>query len=167
MVASCDDVQKAFEDFLRVGKRMIGTPSRLAALYLEILLLTIADSGGAPRANSQRASVTYARCREYLEQHFMEVRTLKDAARACHVDVTYFCRLFARFAQRSPYDFLQRLRMNHAATMLESGRLLVREVADALDMDAFHFSRAFKRIYGLSPSAFSSERVQFSVPSEQ
>jgi AraC-like DNA-binding protein len=56
--------------------------------------------------------------------------------------------------------FLQRLKMNRAAAMLESGHLLVREVADLLGMDAFHFSRVFKRIHGLSPSTFASERVQ-------
>ena len=155
-----DDVQKAFEDLLRAGQRTHGNTPKLAALNLEILLLTIADAGGTPHAKVQRAFMTYARCRQFIEQHFMEIATLESAAVACHVDVSYLCRLFTRFARQSPYVFLQRLKMNHAAAMLESGRLLVREVADLLGMDAFHFSRAFKRIHGLSPSAFANERMR-------
>jgi len=158
-VALGDDVQKAFENLLRTGQRTVPSTPRMAVLYLEILLLTIAESGGAPHAKVQRAFMTYSRCRQFLEQNFMAVATIEDAADACHIDVSYLCRLFSRFARQSPYAFLQRLKMNHAAEMLESGRLLVREVADLLGMDAFHFSRAFKRIHGLSPSAFASERI--------
>jgi len=154
------DVQKAFEDLLRAGQRTQGNTARLASLYLETLLLTIADAGEAPQAKGQRAFMTYSRCRQFLEQHFLVIATLEDAASACHVDVSYLCRLFALFARQTPYVFLQRLKMNRAAAMLESGHLLVREVADLLGMDAFHFSRVFKRIHGLSPSTFASERVQ-------
>ena len=159
-VTLVDDVQKAFEDLLRAGQRTQGNTSHLAALYLEILLLTISDASGTPQAKGQRAFMTYSRCRQFLEQHFLVIATLEDAASACHVDVSYLCRLFALFARQTPNGFLQRLKMNHAAALLESGHLLVREVADLLQMDAFHFSRAFKRIHGLSPSTFASERVQ-------
>jgi len=155
-----DDVQKAFEDLLRAGQRTHGNTAKLAALNLEILLLTVADASGTSQAKVQRAFTTYARCRQFIEQHFMEIATLESAAASCHVDVSYLCRLFTRFARQPPYVFLQRLKMNHAAALLESGKLLVREVADLLGMDAFHFSRAFKRIHGLSPSAFANERIR-------
>lgn len=158
-VAFGDDVQRAFEDLLGSGQRTAGNTARIASLHAEALLLTIADSSGTSKARVQRAFVTYSRCLRYIEEHFLELATLEQAANACHVDVTHVCRLFARFAPQSPYALIQCLKMNHAAALLESGRLLVREVADQLGMDPFHFSRAFKRVHGLSPSAFSNGRL--------
>jgi AraC-like DNA-binding protein len=43
-----------------------------------------------------------------------------------------------------------RLKMNRATELLVDGGLLVKEVAEKLEfVDAFHFSRVFKRFYGL------------------
>jgi len=48
-----------------------------------------------------------------------------------------------------------RLRMNRAAEKLRSPGVLVSEVADDLGFsDPFHFSRTFKRVFGVSPSSF-------------
>lgn len=157
-VAMGEDVQKAFEDLLRCGQRALAHRPQLTSLYLRALVYTILDAGGAPHVRSLRAYATYRRCRQSMAERFADFATLDDAAAACHVNVSYLCRLFARFAQQSPYAFLQQLRMNHAAALLEGSRLLVREVADVLGMDAFHFSRVFKRVHGMAPSIFAAER---------
>jgi AraC-like DNA-binding protein len=159
-VAAGDEVQKAFEDLLRAGQRGVGASERLVALHLEILLLTVAEAGMPARSSAQRAFQTFKRCQRYLEEHFENVATVEQAAAACHVDVAYFCRLFARFDRQTPYGFLQRLKMNQAASLLETSRFLIREVADRMRMDPFHFSRAFKRVHGLSPTAFLKHRLQ-------
>ena len=158
-VTLSDTVQKAFEDLLHAGQRPHGS-ARVCTLYLEILFLAIAEAGEPSAAISQRAFLTFTRCRQYLEENFHTISTVEQAAAACHLDVAYVCRLFARFARQSPFHFLQRLKMNHAASLLETGQCLVREAADALDMDPFHFSRTFKRVHGISPSAFMTERMR-------
>jgi AraC-like DNA-binding protein len=156
-------VQKAFEDLLRAGQRTQDA-KRLGALHLEILLLIIAGSSGPAAVRSQRAFLTFTRCRQHLEEHFLRIKTAEEAARECHIDAAYLCRLFARFARQSPYGFLQRLQMNHAAALLEGGQHLVREVADVFGMDPFHFSRTFKRVHSVPPSIFIEERLR---PSEK
>ena len=158
-VATGDDVQKAFEDLLRSGQRGLNASERMVALYLEVLLLTVAEAGMPTQPAAQRAFHTFKRCQRYLEEHFEELSTIEQAAKACHIDVAYFCRLFVRFGRQTPYAFLQRLRMNRAASLLETSRFLVREVADQMNMDPFHFSRAFKRVHGLSPTAFLEDRL--------
>lgn len=48
-----------------------------------------------------------------------------------------------------------RLKMNVAAVRLHAPGTLVKQVAAELGFsDPFHFSRAFKSIFGLSPEAF-------------
>ncbi len=44
--------------------------------------------------------------------------------------------------------------MMHAATLLDGGGRIVREVAEELGLDPFHFSRVFKRVHGVSPAEF-------------
>jgi AraC-like DNA-binding protein len=55
----------------------------------------------------------------------------------------------------TPYRFLMRLKMSHAASLLLNPDALVKEVAYELDFsDPFHFSRSFKSVYGVSPERF-------------
>ena len=73
-------------------------------------------------------------------------------AAACRLDAAYLCRLFRRFDHQSPYQFLMRLRMARAAELLQDANRLVKQVAHELRFsDPYHFSRAFKRVYGVPP----------------
>ena len=48
-----------------------------------------------------------------------------------------------------------RLRMTRAAALLREPGVLVSKVSDELGFsDPFHFSRTFKRVFGVSPSDF-------------
>ncbi len=48
--------------------------------------------------------------------------------------------------------------MTHAAGRLLMHEKLVKEVADEMGYsDPFHFSRTFKRVFGVSPNRFVSE----------
>jgi len=158
-VAATEEIQAVFEQLLVVGRRGTAAAARIAGLQVEMLLLMIAEAR-APRATRARqAFQTFRRCRDYLEEHFLELDTAEQAAEACHVAPAYLSRLFTRFAGQAPYRFLMRLKMNHAATLLEEGRLIVREAAETFHMDPFHFSRAFKRVHGFSPMAFLQARA--------
>ncbi len=48
--------------------------------------------------------------------------------------------------------------MQHAAALLDGGQMIVREVAEQLGLDGFHFSRVFKRVHGVSPAEFLRRR---------
>jgi AraC-like DNA-binding protein len=63
-------------------------------------------------------------------------------------------RLFRRFGCPPPCEYLVRTKRFHAAELFDSGNLLLREVAEGLGMDPFLLPRVFKRVHGLSPSAF-------------
>jgi AraC-like DNA-binding protein len=101
------------------------------------------------------AFATYSRCKDYIEWKYLEVATLEAIAKACEVDAPYLCRLFARFHDESPYQFLIRLRMGHASRILLESDASVKSVAAALGFkDAFHFSRVFKSVHRVPPSRF-------------
>jgi AraC-like DNA-binding protein len=90
-----------------------------------------------------------------MDENFLEIRTIEDVARACHLSVGHLTRSFTRFGYGAPYRYLTRRKMQHAAALLDSGALMVGEVADRLGIDPFQFSRVFKRVHGISPSDFA------------
>ena len=80
---------------------------------------------------------------------------LQEIAQECGVSEAYLCRLFQRYDRQTPYPFLTRLKMNRAAKLLDDpGRLVKQIAADPSYRDAFHFSRAFKNVFGVSPRGF-------------
>ena len=157
-VAVADEVQAAFEHLLTAGRRGTQTAARVAALQGQILLLMVSEVRLPSGTRENQALQTFRRCQQFLEENFLSVNTAEEIARTCHIAPAYLSRLFRRFAGQPAYRFLMRLKMNHAATLLEQQHLRVREVADAFAMDPFHFSRAFKRVHGLSPVAFLRSR---------
>jgi AraC-like DNA-binding protein len=124
----------------------------LCETLARLLLLKIQQHAVAGGRRVPQSFRTYERLRQYLEEHHLRVRTVDDLARECHVTPMYVSRLFRRFGGTGAYQFLLRLRMNHAAELLDEG-LLVKEVAARLGFaDAFQFSRAFKRAHGVAPT---------------
>ena len=98
---------------------------------------------------------TYQSSREIIRKNCLTLRSLDEIAGQCRIDGAYLCRLFKRFDSHSPYQYLMRLKMN----MLQSPNASVKQVAYELGFgDPFHFSRAFKRVFGMSPSSFKSLR---------
>ncbi|WP_201008587.1 helix-turn-helix domain-containing protein [Paenibacillus glycanilyticus] len=65
---------------------------------------------------------------------------------------------FTRFRERtgmSPNQYMQELKLAAAKTSLETTQASVKEIAAALQFyDEFHFSKLFKKRYGLSPRAY-------------
>ena len=75
------------------------------------------------------------------------------------MDGAYLCRLFRRFDHESPYHRLMRLKMSHAAARMQMPGTLGKQIAAELGFDdPYHFSRAFKSVFGLAPTKLVRER---------
>jgi AraC-like DNA-binding protein len=124
------------------------------------LILRLASNATPGDEHLSPVYATYLRCREHIERHFAELLTLQQIASETGIDGAYICRLFQRFDHHSPYHTLVRLKMNEAAERLRTTDTLIRDVAASLGYaDAFHFSRAFKSVFGISPQSF--RRLRF------
>jgi AraC-like DNA-binding protein len=157
-LAATSEVRQAFDALVRLAAGHHWLNARTCELQVELLLLVIVRSTQPGSRSERRSLATFERCRRHIETHFLALNTLEEAAAACHVDVAYLCRLFRRFLDDTPFRYLQRLQMQWAAERLHTSGRLIREVADDLRIDPFQFSRTFKRIHGVSPSAFLNAR---------
>jgi AraC-like DNA-binding protein len=148
-------LEATFEELIQNGLKNTRFSSRICTALLECLVLKTAESLLPGQDVQGSAFAAYQRCRQHIQSHCAELRTLTEAARGCHVDPAYLCRLFQRFDHQTPYQFLLRLKMNLAASRIQTPGAMVKQVAAELDFDdPCHFSRAFKSVFGLSPEAF-------------
>jgi AraC-like DNA-binding protein len=107
---------------------------------------------------SSEAFQTFEMACHLMEERFLEFRTVEEVAAEIGFSPIYLSRLFKRFAGSGAYRYLLRLRMNYAAELILERGLKVSAVAQRLRYaDAFQFSRAFKRVFGVPPSSLSKK----------
>jgi AraC-like DNA-binding protein len=152
-------LQPLFDELIQAGSNAHRGNADLCAKLLECLSLRISSSR-APIESAQTLSfATFQRCRKHIGQHALRLQSLDQIASECHINQAYLCRLFQRFDHSSPYKYLLRLKMNHAAERLQQTDILVKQVAvESGFSDPFHFSRVFHSILGMSPAAFRGLR---------
>lgn len=150
-----EPIRRTFDTLIDRGVRKSSLARPLCATITRQLLLMCRDDAADLGNRDTLAFATYTRVREYIQENFLELNKLDAIARTCELDGPYLCRLFARFHDESPYQFLTRLRMGHASRILLESDATVKEVAAALGFkDAFHFSRVFKSVHHAPPSRF-------------
>lgn len=162
--ATVSDPRQVMELFELLHRNGSGSgPNRhdICALLAELLLLKINELPLAGAKQDTQAFLTYERARQHIEQHYLRIECLDDLARAVHVDPAYLCRLFKRYNSLSPLRYCMQIKMNHAAELLLASGALVKNVSSQLNFsDPYHFSRAFKSIYGIPPENYMQKRRQ-------
>lgn len=79
-----------------------------------------------------------------------------ELARRCGVTPDHFTRCFTRLLEQSPQQFLLEVRLQAAATALLAPEAEpIKQVAERAGYASVHsFTRAFSRLFGVSPAAF-------------
>ncbi|MDD3925246.1 MAG: AraC family transcriptional regulator [bacterium] len=95
----------------------------------------------------------FMQIKHYLETNIDQDIRLERLAQATHLSVSHFCNEFKRYFGIPAVDYLISLRLHQAAFLLHDHNLSVTEVARQVGYkDIYHFSRLFKKHYGMSPS---------------
>jgi len=146
------EIQPLFDELVRNGLRGTSRSPEICARLLAGLILKIDDARAPLSGQDTLAFSTYQQCRGHIDQNYLRLRSLEQAAAECRVDMAYLCRLFQRYDHQSPYRALIRLKMNFAAQRLQSPDTMVKHIAEETGFtNQFHFSRVFKSVFGLSP----------------
>ena len=154
-----DEIAQILDNIINHGISDSSYRSMICSTLLEYLIFRIAETRVTEETEFSRAFVTYQDCRQHVKENFTELNSLQEVADACNIDNAYLCRLFKRFDTQSPYQYLIHLKMAYAAESLQSPDILIKEIAYKLGFDdPFHFSRVFKKTFGISPQAFRKLR---------
>lgn len=130
----------------------IETLTRMLAQYLADRPDVRADGASA---HVDIAPLKLKRVLDYIDAHLGEPVDLDMMAAVAGLSRFYFGSVFKRATGRSPYQHLLYRRVARAQTLIAQSELSLREIAEASGFSSpAHFSAAFRRETGLSPSCY-------------
>lgn len=128
---------------------------QFCVLAAETLLLHSCDEGEIHRNRFSHAYDSYLKCRTEIQSNFRVLDTIGELAEQVGLDPAYISRLFQKFDHEGPYACLVRTKMSEAARLLMHEALSIKEVGWKVGYDdPAHFSRVFKKTFGVSPKNF-------------
>lgn len=151
------------EDFrLRLSEALDDLDSELPALQMDDLIAGLADSlwrhaddRRSPKAGHAEGPVArqaMLRCRDYLAANRTRTVSSAELEAVSGLDRYAVARHFRRLMGTSPHRYLVMRRLDHAKSLMSSGRLGLAEVAMTAGFaDQAHFSRHFKKAFGMPP----------------
>lgn len=107
----------------------------------------------ATAANNDKREIYQAR--EYIESHYMENLTLEIMAEKVHMNPYYFSGLFKKKSGENFKDYLNKVRMEHARSLLLTSDKKTTEIAEEVGFrEVRSFSDTFQKLYGETPSGY-------------
>lgn len=96
-----------------------------------------------------------ARARQYIADHQSEAISLGDVSQAVNMSSFYFCKVFKKATGLKFTDYLSRVRIERAKSLLLNPNVRITEVAFEVGFQTLtHFNRVFRKVVGESPTAF-------------
>ncbi len=106
-------------------------------------------------SNSSRISENISKTVSYINTNYEKKITLDELAEISGYSKSRFMNVFSKAIGMTPIKYLNKIRISCAAELLASDGQSISEIAFACGFDdSLYFSRAFKKIYGISPSEF-------------
>lgn len=129
----------------------------LESLGLSLMLGELKRHAMAPAACASTVSALgrqLEQAREYLLADLSDPPSISALARQVHMSESSLKRAFRKAYGMSIFSFFRAHRLEHAKSLLSRGEMNVTEVAFCVGYSNHsHFSRAFKRHFGISPKS--------------
>ena len=127
-------------------------------LYLLLDYLTRSSSSSRMLRGGKLLDFYFREATSFIEQNFQNDISVEDIAAFCNLNRSYFGKIFRDAVGKSPQEFLISYRMTKAAELLKLTELTIKDIGNAVGYPSqLHFSRAFKKTYGISPREWRSE----------
>jgi len=131
------------------------------ALTIGLVLHLLAHYGVAkPKAPAPLGKLNAFQLRtvvDHIDAHIHEDVPLLELARLAHVSPFHFARLFRRTVGIPPHQFVLRLRIQRAISLMKSRTLSLAHIAAECGFhDQPHFTRVFRTVTGTTPAAHPS-----------
>jgi AraC-like DNA-binding protein len=147
-------IHDLFDQLIECGGLHPDVAREIGMRLSELILLRVRSDAWTSGDRHSESLGSFVRCRRFIEENFITLQSVDEVARRCSVDPTYLARLFKRFANERPLQFLTRLKVNHAADLImRKGASVSQAAVEVGYPDPYHFSRVFKRVHGTSPGS--------------
>lgn len=140
---------KAIEKWIDIIWQSEDLCQRYAAAYqLTGILLQYGTVVREPEENMMQLQ-------RYVAEHFCEKIEAAELAGIIHCSVPQVYRFTKKYFAMSPANYVNSIRLQNAAKLLESSSMQIKEVAFSSGFDdVTYFSKLFKKSFGTSPSEY-------------
>ncbi|WNS45414.1 AraC family transcriptional regulator [Paenibacillus sp. MMS20-IR301] len=157
-VADPDGVRAIFNEMIALFQ----DTGFLAALRLQASLLTLLalclESGGYANFMNDLMHTSdqgkLANVLLYIDKRITQPLEVEELAELVHLHPNYFIPYFKKFMGVPPMQYVQLKRMDLAKRQLSGTGISIAGIAEQVGMELAHFSKVFKKITGVSPSAY-------------
>lgn len=125
-------------------------------LLLELLIKLITRyAEERPRlAYFKKEHSAVKRAKEYIEANYAVNISLEDLAHITHLSPFHLNRVFSKASGLPPHAFQTQVRIAKARKLLAEGKPISEVTYETGFADQSHFTRHFKRMFGITPSNF-------------
>jgi AraC-like DNA-binding protein len=130
-------------------------------LLLELLALFVATARSGADLGARRRLLAMAPALAYVDEHIDEPIRVPALARVVGLQGSYFSRAFTAAIGTGPARYVVDRKIERAQRMLVEDDATLETIAHRLSfVDAFHLSKTFKRIVGVSPREFRARAAR-------
>lgn len=91
----------------------------------------------------------------YIEKNYSQNFTIADLAKSANISESAVYKLFTRYLNASPKQYIRKCRIRHATALLLNTNKSISDIAIETGFyDQFYFSKEFKKEFGVSPSTY-------------
>ena len=106
-------------------------------------------------ANSYKEPTVVTSAKEFIQSHVKQPVTLTQVAQYVHLNPFYFCKLFKKATGMTLTEYVARLRVEKAKTLLADPSLRINEVVYAAGFGSIpRFNSVFKRYVRMAPTQY-------------
>jgi len=84
-------------------------------------------------------------------------------ARHCQISRSYLSTIFKREEGDALGDYIRQRKVERAKRLMRDSAKNLTEIADALEMDVYSFSRLFKKVTGMAPTHYSKSLHSYGI----
>ncbi len=146
----------------------VGKYFMLKAQLMKVLLLIIRELLGGEMQEKQNSynfesynkNYVVRRIVTYLDENYASKISLDKIARNMYLSPVYISKIFKEETGESPINYLIKIRLEKARDILMSGEDgSIKTIANSVGYDdVYHFSKLFKKHYGISPLYYRKTR---------
>jgi AraC-like DNA-binding protein/ligand-binding sensor protein len=149
---STEDLKEAYFKTQVLSSKQYESMVKLLAIFAEHLS-AVSNQILTQTQNAEPPVITKAK--DFIRQHQADEISLADVAKAVNTSTFYFCKIFKKYTGLNFTDYVSRIRIEKAKSLLLNPNLRISEIAYEVGFQSLtHFNRVFKRVAGQSPTEY-------------
>ena len=108
-----------------------------------------------------KTSVTVQLAKDFIRNNYRTDITIEEIAKNANVTPNYLSAIFQKEEKMTTKRYLTKIRMTQAMSLLQSGKMKVKDVSEAVGYpNQLHFSNEFKKYFGKSPISYLNTKAE-------